>query len=396
MNSLNCKQIQAELLDYIEREMSSDERERVLEHLAECHDCNMEYKGLRAMLNKTKKLAIDDPGAEFWRQLPQKVLVEVRQHRFPATADNIVNLAAQRHTLKNNAHNSAEYQSHYQQSSCVKNPVVNFPPNFQDHRLTAAAAIAAVLLLVINVMVFSPKSGYSWFNQASFQARIETDKGLSKLAQTLAPPLTANTDSAPLGFVEQYRTNKAYAAGSILAATFAHLQDNNFPLALLQLQHLQQQVQQPPQNRSVSAVTLSSIRKATERLQAASDNKLSSSIERQRVAELLAVFQQDYENSITKAEPQQLVLYRAGIWVFNASLAVAAEDAGVLTQGDFAKQLDYLQKAFVRLKAPVGVQNSLHEIAVILAQQSLEHTSLSRKDFRALQQSLQNLNILLG
>ena len=82
--------------------------------------------------------------------------------------------------------------------------------------------------------------------------------------------------------------------------------------------------------------------------------------------------------------------------MFNASLAVAAEDAGVLTQGDFAKQLDYLQKAFVRLKAPVGVQNSLHEIAVILAQQSLEHTSLSRKDFRALQQSLQNLNILLG
>ena len=72
MSSRNCKEIRAELLDYIEQEMPMDERQRVAEHLAECHNCKEEYKGLRAMLNKAKNLAVEDPGEEFWRQLPEK------------------------------------------------------------------------------------------------------------------------------------------------------------------------------------------------------------------------------------------------------------------------------------------------------------------------------------
>ena len=91
MKSRNCEQIQAQLLDYIEREMSSDDRERVSEHLAQCHNCNMEYEGLRAMLNTTRNLPIDDPGEEFWRQLPQKVLEEVRQHKKNAAVSDIIN-----------------------------------------------------------------------------------------------------------------------------------------------------------------------------------------------------------------------------------------------------------------------------------------------------------------
>jgi hypothetical protein len=81
--------------------------------------------------------------------------------------------------------------------------------------------------------------------------------------------------------------------------------------------------------------------------------------------------------------------------VFNASLAVAAKDAKAVGQlGDVA-QMDYLQTAFLRMKAPAGVQNSLQEFATIshrLAGQS----TLSDSDYRGLQRSLQNLYTLLA
>lgn len=405
MKSRNCEQIQAQLLDYIEREMSSDDRERVSEHLAQCHNCNMEYEGLRAMLNTTRNLPIDDPGEEFWRQLPQKVLEEVRQHKKNAAVSDIINAdkinnVVNLHTQRQPANHDVYHQvgSGFQPSSNGKAARTNYHTDFKAHRLTAAAAIAAILLLVINVTminvtVLSPNSNRLWFDQANYQARIDTNSALPQLVKML--PLTSPADSAPLGFVEQNRADKAYAVGTMLAASFVYVHNRQFPAALQQLHILQNRLQQPSHNPQVSAVTLSSIRKAVELLQAPDIIEVNENAE-QQLAALLTQFQVDYGNFISRSQAQQLILYRAGIWVFNVGLAVAAQDSTALMGQDVVPQLNYLQKAFSRLKAPVGVRNSLQDIATVLVQQSSDNAPLNRKNFESLQQALQNLNALLS
>jgi hypothetical protein len=408
MKSQNCKQIQAVLLDYIEKEMSSDERERVSEHLAECHYCNKEYKGLRAMLDKTKNLSFEDPGEEFWRQLPQKVLEEVKLHKElykkKSPASNVVELAA--HKPPSNSDVDDDSPHHRVMHTGVKTATINNHSDFKGRRLTAVAAIAAILLLTINVVMLSPKPAGLWFDQVRFQASINTDKGLSQLAQILTLPAAADAEVAPYGFAEQHRTDKAYVVGLKLAESFAYLQGHHYQNALQQLNDLQRQVKQLPQwptqqsvrqeskRLRVSAVTLSSIRKAIELLQA--PGIATNGVAQEQVTALLKQFQRDFENYVVKMEPNQLVLYRAGIWVFNASLVLAAQDPAAFNRLGLAAKLDYLQNAFVSLKAPVGVQHSLQEIATRMEHYSTGNAPLSRKDFRAMQQALQNLNALLG
>jgi hypothetical protein len=82
--------------------------------------------------------------------------------------------------------------------------------------------------------------------------------------------------------------------------------------------------------------------------------------------------------------------------VFNANLAVQAKDAAAVVRLANAAQLDYLQNAFLRLNAPPGVQNSLENIATIAHSLSGQRPSLSDRDYRSLQESLRNLQALLG
>lgn len=365
MKSRNCEQMLSRLLDYIEEEMSLEERNRVAEHLAKCELCSKEYNGLRAMLNKAKNLSYDDPGEEFWRQLPIKVLQEVRQEQ-SRSGNNIVDLHARRDLATSKSSNKL-------------NPRVTNSER-KMHRLSAAVGIAATLLLVINIMVFSPKAGMLWFDQTRFQAGIETEKSLSLLAQSVG----AVSESARMGFIEQQRSDRAFYIGSLLAESFAYVQSSDRQRALERLQHLHQDLQGQGFKSQVSAVTISSIRKAIESLQSKEGRPAA-------VDKLMIAFQNDYENHLVRTAPQQLALFRAGIWLFNTDLAVAAKDANAVKRLNKTKQIQYLQNAFNRMNAPVGIEKSLGEIAFIVSQ-----PSLTSKDFRALQQSVRNLRTLMG
>jgi anti-sigma factor RsiW len=405
MNSPNCKQIQAELLDYHDQEMSVEQRKRVSEHLAQCHHCRQEYEGLRAMLKNAKKLPIEDPGEEFWQHLPHKVLAQVQQEqarmRSHANADplndgpvnddplsdgppdtvspkNVINLSAKRQSLLDSSPANATGQTHGASTH----------DGLKAHRLTAALAVAAGMLLVINIMMFSPKSASLWFDQSAFQAQIATSELPALVQQTVAQS-TSFDESARLGFMDQQRAAQAFMVGSWLAETSAFLHAGQYELGLKHLQVLQSHLQQQP----VSAVTLSSLRKAEEMLDAGMQAEKPKP---NQFLSLLSGFQRDYENFLSHTAPQQIVLYRAGIWVFNANLAVQAKDAAAVVRLANATQLDYLQNAFLRLNAPPGVQNSLENIATIAHSLSGQRPSLSDRDYRSLQESLRNLQALLG
>lgn len=363
MNSPNCEQTKSMLLDYIEGEMPLEESNRVAEHLAKCDVCNTEFNGLRAMLNKAKNLSYDDPGEEFWRQLPIKVLQQVRQEQSRRT-NNIVDFNARQDLASRKSSNKLPPRAG------------SFHAEKKMHRLSAALGIAATLLLVINIIAFSPKAGVLWFDQARFLANIETDKSLSQLAQSVA----VVGESARMGFIEQQRNDRAFYIGSLLAESVVYLQSSDQQRALERLQYLHQGLQ----NSRVSAVTLSSIRKAIESLQAKRRKSVSAN-------KLMMTFQGDFENYLSRTAPQQLALFRAGIWLFNAELAVAAKDAEAVKRLNRTQQIQYLQNVFSRMNAPIGIEKSLGEIAVILSQ-----SALTDRDFRALKRSVGNLRTLMG
>jgi hypothetical protein len=382
MNSPNCKQIQAELLDYHEKELTDDQHKQVSEHLAQCENCSKEYEGLRAMLNNAKQLPIEDPGEEFWQQLPQKVLAQVKQERLKMrtaanTSDNIIDLPPKRQFP--NASSPA--------NTARGHRTTDYHRDFKTHRLSAALAVAAGLLLLINIMTFSPKTATLWLDQGQFQAHISASN-LPTLVHTVAQS-TSLDQSARLGFVDQQRSPNAYRVGTWLAETFAYLNTGQYPLALAQLQQLQNQLQQHP----VSAVTLSSLRKAEELLNTGLRTGKQTPVQ---VQNLLSSFQHDYENFLSHTAPQQIVLYRAGIWVFNANLAVAARDAVAVSKLADVQQLDYLQNAFVRLDAPPGVHNTLADFAMTANSLSGQQPTLSEREYRRLKEALKILHALLA
>lgn len=381
MNSPNCKQIQGDLLDYHEKELSDDQHKQVSEHLAQCESCSREYEGLRAMLNNAKQLAIEDPGEEFWEKLPQKVLAQVKQeqHKMRTAADsagNIVDLSRKRQ-FPNASSPADTARSHH---------TTDYHRDFKTHRLSAALAVAAGLLLIINIMTFSPKTAPLWLDQGRFQEHIAATN-LPTLVQTVAQS-TSFDQSARLGFVDQQRALNVYKVGTWLAETFAYLNTGQFPLALTQLQQLQHHLQQHP----VSAVTLSSLRKAEDLLTTGMQTGQPTPAQ---IQYQLSSFQHDYENFLSHTAPQQIVLYRAGIWVFNANLAVAARDAAAVGKLVDARQLEYLQNAFLRLDAPPGVHNTLADFAMTANSLSGQQTTLSEREYRRLKEALKILHALL-
>jgi len=371
MNSPTCEQIQAELLDYCEQEMSAADRKRVAEHLAQCTRCNMEYKGLRAMLEKAKNLPIEDPGEAFWRQLPLDVLAQVKQARHAQsgnTGNNLVDLANRRKAPGTPPREIAK-RLHYHR-------------DFQSHRLSAALAIAAGVLLAVNIVTFSPKAGL-WIDQGDFQSSIDTPN-FAQLVQTAAQTNSGGA-SARLGFIEQQRFDQAFWVGSHLAEVFAFAHSGQYALVMERIQGLQQGLQQHP----VSAVTLSSLRKAEDVLQAAP-------VQARQVVRLLGDFQGDYENFLYHTAPRQVVLYRSGIWLFNLNLAVAAKDAAAVRALSTKSQLDYLSAGFSRLHAAPGVQHALHAIGMSAAQLNAQSGQRSDETYRDLEKAIENLHSLLG
>jgi hypothetical protein len=390
MNFQNCDDIKAVLLDYTEREVSAAEQKQIADHLAVCENCNKEYQGLHAMLNKAKTIPINDPGEGFWRQLPQKVLQEVMQERAKLANAKVINLPGKRQAV-----NQPFIGENKQMREAVDVASGTSRSHQQNRGFIPALAIAATLLLAINVMVFTPNTEYLWFDQGHFQAQINYADGLGVLAQKVS---AKSRDAVRMGFVEQQASVNNYRIGSLLAESFVYVRangsvgsdfDNNAMLLKQKLQQLYDQLQ----NANVSAVTSSSIRQAMDLLQAAnSSNKRSNDkYDHEALAKLLSIFQHDYENYLIRTKPQQLPIYRSGIWVFNMDLAAAANQSELIRREINGEQLSYLQNSFYRLKAPVGIQKSLQEIAIII-----DGGLSSEKDLRSLRQELHNLRVMLG
>jgi len=81
MNRMSCDEVQSSLVDYIEFELPISQRQQFNAHLTHCDQCRELHDDLQNVLVDAKSIEINEPGAQFWQELPNNVLTAVRQQR---------------------------------------------------------------------------------------------------------------------------------------------------------------------------------------------------------------------------------------------------------------------------------------------------------------------------
>jgi len=64
---MNCKEVQDQLVDYLEARFGNEAR-RLAEHIESCDECRQEYRDLRETIQLVRRIELKDPGADCWRE----------------------------------------------------------------------------------------------------------------------------------------------------------------------------------------------------------------------------------------------------------------------------------------------------------------------------------------
>lgn len=102
----------------------------------------------------------------------------------------------------------------------------------------------------------------------------------------------------------------------------------------------------------------------------------------------LSLFQPFFEDYARGEAEDKLTLFRAGSWLVDLGLVVAAGNTQLLQQ---SSQLDYFRAEMERMDAPKGVQDALAEISNIAAQDEVPE-----RDARKVLDLVESIQSLLG
>jgi hypothetical protein len=105
-------------------------------------------------------------------------------------------------------------------------------------------------------------------------------------------------------------------------------------------------------------------------------------------AELLSLFQPFFEDYAEGQSEDKLILFRAGLWLFDMTLTAAAGDLALLKQ---TETLDYFKGEMQRMDAPQGVIRALDEISKIVSKDKV-----SDRDVRNILRQVKRIQTILG
>jgi len=309
MKTMTCKAAQAQLVDYVEGELDQARRPALQEHVATCPHCRRELQEIERVRGALGRERVPDPGAAFWEKFPDQVWQAYRNELS----------ARPRHGL------AARGGEMLARIRFVLAP-----------RLWVPAA--AVVVLVVGLALFFALETPNSPGIAAFQARIQGGKNLVPLAQRSLLELPADHRygfSAAPGKVNFFRIGHgyaeslAYAAGGDaetarkrLAAIAGSLGAVGGDLAGL--------TQGSPSPRQIAAL----------------EPELA------RIAE----------------GARQAALFRAGGWLVNLALAVAARDRAALQ--DAAPEILRLRRDLESGGVAPGALRDLSTLARLLARDS--------------------------
>ena len=374
MNSISCDYVRNVLVDYIENEIPRDQRFNIKRHLQACDECNNEYNGIRTMLgNANNSGFVEEPGQEFWNELPQRVLREVkREQAIQSNITNVMDFPAPNDQSADNSLPSLENSKDFSDAQSV-NATTHTPAKHPNHPFVPVFALAATVALVVSAVLFWSPQKTLRFDSADFQAKINSDKELISLAHRFR---SNGTPASRFGFANQATVVSGFDMGTMFSETVSYLTGDDLPGAN---ENMNQMSMALIDNRLPKNLT-GKLSQAQAMIQFAQINRLGSAEAGRQSMTRLLEFQQAYENYLRMNDERELTLFKTAIWSYNIGLAALAGDVNAvkqITQQEHLKP-SVLVTEMIKINAPRGVLVTLGDIDYLVSAKTFDETQLHK------------------
>ncbi len=328
MKELQCAATRAQLVAYAEGELDAAQRGAVQRHVATCPNCDLELQEIEALRGALGGERVPDPGAVFWEKFPDQVL----------QAYHAENAAASRSSLSMRA--TEIFTRIY--ALLVSGP-----------GLSAAAA----LVLAVGVALYFKGETSSVSGIAAFQTQIQGGKDLESLAQSgvIGLPRYNQYGFSSPGKINFFRIGHAYAESVAYAA------GGDAETARLRLMAITESLGNAPDSLTALARGSPSL-----------PNLTALEPELARIA----------------ASNGGTTLFRAGGWLVNLALAVAARDHAAMQVA--APEILRLRHELEANTAAPGAIRDLRSLGELLA-----GGKLSDRDFVLAARLIRDVQLIL-
>ncbi|WP_455202685.1 zf-HC2 domain-containing protein [Kaarinaea lacus] len=392
MNPLRCDEVKNSLIDYLEFELPLTRREHFYEHLSHCASCQAMHDDLEQVLTEAKKIDIIEPPQSYWEELPENILNEVKSLRSSepleftgrdesddtpgnALSDDGKVVAFTRSNRRASGVKDIENLQYRDQQSV---PVNHGSSNKKSTPISwpkiALPIAAAVLVGVTAVFTFIEKESTLFQDHIGFQAKIQSDQSLARLAQKLAP---LSQPGNQFGFTSQQVLFNEFFMGSLFSEAKAYANSGQLVLLKTHLELLKTALKNDtnPQYKIIQSVGQLQQQLITQ------DNAAEAS-------RVLTNLLNEYVSLVRGQDRQRYELVKAGAWLFDYALAVLAKDDTRIRQID---KLSSLAEALRLSKVPPGVNKSLDRIQDIAQQ-----PTLTGREYQEILKEVENIRSLLG
>lgn len=256
--------------------------------------------------------------------------------------------------------------------------------NFDKQPVLIAITLVFFILSAFNATATDPREipdrsllqgGDAYFNSANYQSIIQGGDNLSQLAKSQSP---MGGDAAAYGFAAKSDEAKFFLIGTLYSEALAHLSGGNLKLAAERLDTIENQfvaIQVP--GALYSFITKVHSRVALEKYP------------KEALVDMLSLFQPFFEAYAQDLSQDKLILFRAGSWLMDMSLAAAADNRALIRQAN--PQLAYFIKEMKRMEAPQGVLDAYARISEIA-----DKEAVSDNDVKKVIKQVKKIQTILG
>ena len=216
--------------------------------------------------------------------------------------------------------------------------------------------------------------GEVFFSSSATQAGLQGGGDLGAAAKQNS---VLGDQATSFGFAAKSDEANVFLVGSLYSEALAFLRSGDIELAADRLEALEQQLirLKVPNSLYGYATRIHNL----VRQQRFSDEAL---------LEMLSMFQPFFEDYARSRSEDFMILFRAGTWLVDLSLAAALGETDALRQ---EAHLNYLLEEMERMDAPAGVGEALNEIAEISAKDEI-----TARDTQTIVDQVQRIQSILG
>ena len=221
---------------------------------------------------------------------------------------------------------------------------------------------------------FTLPQGDLVFSSSALQAELDGSVDLGAMAQENS---ALGERASSFGFSVKSDEANVFLVGALYSEALAFLRSGNFALAEDRLEALQQQFIR-------LGVPSSLYSYVTKVLNLVGKKQYSD----EALLDMLSLFQPFFEDYASNRSDDFLILFRAGSWLVDLSLAAAAENTTMLRQ---QAHLAYIVQEMERMDAPPGVGDALGQIAEITAKEEI-----TTRDLQSVVGQVKRIQSILG